>query len=142
MAETRNPGSGISRGSVHDRPVGSAGRAAIARKPLLNSCSADGVQLSVGGSQEKQELTFSPHFVNTIGRHVMSRDADFDILFDRLEAAIIKSRAMKLAPVTYRLLNALDEASYLLTSELHKRAAQERRFASQWVKRSATDCEG
>jgi hypothetical protein len=72
----------------------------------------------------------------------MSRESDFDILFDRLEAAITKSRAMKLAPVTYRLLNALDEATYLLTGELHKRAAQERRSAIQRVKRSGTDRQG
>jgi hypothetical protein len=68
----------------------------------------------------------------------MAQESDFDILFDRLEAAITKSRAMKLAPVTYRLLNALDEATYLLTGELHKRAAQKRRSAIQRVKRSDT----
>jgi hypothetical protein len=47
---------------------------------------------------------------------VISRESDFDVLFDLLEAAITKSRAMKLDLVTYRLLNALDEASYLLTA--------------------------
>jgi hypothetical protein len=108
----------------------------------LNSCSADAVQLSVGASQEKQQLTFSPHFVK---QHRQARNVEgirFRYLFERLEGAITKARAMKLAPVTYRLLNALDEATYLLTAELHKRAAQERRSAIQRGKRSGTDCQG
>jgi hypothetical protein len=41
----------------------------------------------------------------------MARTSDFDILFDRLEAAITKSRAMKLKRVNHLLLGAIVEAT-------------------------------
>jgi hypothetical protein len=61
----------------------------------------------------------------------MSRESDFDNLFDRLEAAIIKSRAMNLTSVNSCLLDALDETIRLLADELHRRASQERSSASK-----------
>jgi hypothetical protein len=50
----------------------------------------------------------------------MSRSSDFDTLFDRLEAAIVTSRAVQLKTVTDQLLLAVTEATQLMTRGLQQ----------------------
>lgn len=58
----------------------------------------------------------------------MSRGAEFDVLFDRLEAALVQSRSMDLSFLSYLLVLAIQEATGVLRSELFDPAQKRRKM--------------